>query len=64
MLFESESSVTPAYGVGFGSNFVESMASVCWCYPVKMSSIGGGQKIHVFGVNIKTCVTWMNGIGF
>ena len=40
------------------------MASVRWCYPVKMSSIGGGQKIHVFGVNIKTCVTWVNGDGF
>ena len=63
MLFESESSVTPAYGVGFGSNFVESMASVRWCYPVKMSSIGGGQKIHVFGVSIKMCVTRTSGVG-
>ena len=39
------------------------MASVLWCYPVKMSSIGGGQKIHVFGVNIKTCVTRTSGDG-
>ena len=39
------------------------MASVLWCYPVNMSSIGGGQKIHVFGVNIKTCVTRTSGDG-
>ena len=49
MLFESESLVTSVRVIGFHSNLVGDMCTMCAIYSVKMSSIGGGQKIHVFG---------------
>ena len=45
-----KSSVTLMSGVGFGWNLVVYVASICRCYPVNMSSIGGGSR---FGGNSK-----------
>ena len=42
--------ITRTSGVGWRSNLGECMASVFWCCPVKMSSIGGGSR---FGGNSK-----------
>ena len=46
------------------------MASVCQCYPVNMSSIGGGSrfggnsKVYKCSLSWKTSVTLTDGVGF
>ena len=63
-------SITSVGVDGFRSNLVENMASVLWCYPVKMSSIGGGSrfggnsKVYKCSLSWNLLITSVRAIGF
>ena len=62
--------VTRTDGVGFWWNLVGDMASVLWCYSVKMSSIGGGlrfggnSKVYKCSLSWNRLITSVSGVGF
>ena len=65
-----KTSVTWVHCVGFGSNLVEDMGSVCQCCPVNMSSIGGGSrfggdsKVYKCSLSRNQSITQTSVIGF
>ena len=62
--------ITQTDDVGFHSNLVGNMGSLCQCCLVKMSSIGGGSrfggnsKVYKCSLSWNSLITWTDGVGF
>ena len=62
--------ITQTSVIGFHSNLVGDMASVLWCYPVKMNSIGGGlrfggnSKVYKCSLSWNHLITQTDDVGF